>query len=139
MWEKIKKLLRKHRALLAYAFFGVLTTVVNYLIYLPLYNAAGLSGAASNAVAWLGSVIFAFFVNKPFVYQSHDWHAKVAVPEFFRFLGCRAGSGMIETGAIFLFVDCLRGNGNVIKILVSVIVIIINYIGGKVLVFRAKK
>ena len=80
MWNKITAFLREKRDVVSYLVFGVLTTLVNYAIYLPLYNFARLSGGWSNAIAWAGAVVFAFLTNKPFVFQSHDWSAKVVLP-----------------------------------------------------------
>jgi putative flippase GtrA len=138
MFEKIRALVEKYWDVLAYLIFGVLTTVVNYLVYLPLYNGAGLSATASNAVAWVVAVAFAFLTNKPFVFKSHDWSAKTVFPELGKFLGCRIGSGLMETGIIFLFVDLLRWDGNIMKLATSVLVIILNYVGSKLLVFKKK-
>ena len=123
---------------MSYLFFGVLTTVVNFLVYFPLYNWIHLSATVSNAVAWAASVAFAFLTNKPFVFQSHDWSMAVVIPELAKFLGTRIGSGLLETGAMFVMVDLLSWNGNVIKVLLSVLVVIINYIGSKLLVFKKK-
>lgn len=132
----MKKLLQKYRDVLAYLIFGALTTLVNYLIYLPCYNLLHWSAGISNAVAWVGAVAFAFLTNKPFVFKSRDWSWKVLWPELTKFLGCRIGSGVLETAIIFLTVDMLAWNGNVIKIITSVLVIILNYFGSKLLVFR---
>jgi putative flippase GtrA len=138
MFEKLRALAEKYWDVLAYLVFGVLTTVVNYLVYLPLYNGAGLSATASNAVAWVVAVAFAFLTNKPFVFKSHDWSAKTVFPELGKFLGCRIGSGLMETGIIFLFVDLLRWDGNIMKLATSVLVVIVNYVGSKLLVFKKK-
>ena len=59
MVQKIKNLVQKHRDILSYLFFGGLTTVVNYLVYLPCYNLLNLSAAVSNAIAWAVAVAFA--------------------------------------------------------------------------------
>ena len=80
--------------------------------------------------------IFAYLTNKPFVFRSHDWSAKTVVSEFARFVGCRVASGAMETGLLLLFVDMLGQNGNVWKIVTSILVVVINYIGSKLLVFR---
>ena len=58
--DKLKALVAKHWDVLCYLFFGVLTTAVNYIIYLPCYNVLGLSGSLSNAIAWAGAVITVF-------------------------------------------------------------------------------
>ena len=134
--DKLKALVAKHWDVLCYLFFGVLTTAVNYIIYLPCYNVLGLSGSLSNAIAWAGAVIFAYLTNKPFVFRSHDWSAKTVIPELTRFVGCRIGSGVLETAIIFLTVDCMSWNGNAMKLCTSVLVVVLNYIASKLLVFR---
>lgn len=140
--EKLKTMFRalweKYSDAIPYLIFGVLTTVVNYLVYIPVYNLAGLSATVSNMVAWVAAVAFAFLTNKPFVFKSHDWSWKVVGPELAKFVGCRIGSGLAETAIIFLTVDLLQGNGNLWKLLTSVLVVILNYFGSKLLVFRKK-
>ena len=138
MIEKLRSLIEKYWDVLSYLFFGVLTTVVNYMIYLPVYNFCGLSAALSNMIAWVGAVIFAFLTNKPFVFRSHDWSAKTVVPELTKFVSCRIASGVLETVILFLAVDCMNWNGNIWKLVTQVLVIIINYVGSKLLVFRKK-
>lgn len=138
MLEKIKSLIRKYSNLLAYLFFGGLTTVVNYLVYLPCYNLLGISAAVSNVIAWVVAVAFAYLTNKPFVFKSHDWSAKTVLPELAKFIGCRVGSGLLETAIIFITVDLLCWNGNWMKLFTSVLVVILNYFGSKLLVFRGK-
>jgi putative flippase GtrA len=134
----MKKLLEKYWDILTYLFFGVLTTVVNYLVYLPCYNLLGWSAGLSNIVAWVVAVVFAFVTNKPFVFKSHDWSWNVVWPELCKFLGCRIGSGVLETAILMVAVDWLQWNGNVWKLITAVLVIILNYIGSKFLVFKKK-
>lgn len=136
MFDQLKALFLKYYDILVYLVFGVLTTVVNYLVYLPCYNVMGLSASVSNAIAWAVAVAFAFVTNKPFVFRSHDWSAKTVLPELVKFIGTRVGSGGLETLILFVSVDLLGWNGNVWKLLTSVLVVIINYIGSKLLVFK---
>ena len=136
--KKIRSLIEKYFDILSYLFFGVLTTAVNYLVYLPCYNLWGLSGTASNVIAWVFAVAFAYVTNKPFVFRSHDWSARTVIPELTKFVGCRLGSGGLETLIILVTVDLLGWNGNVMKLLTSVIVIVVNYVASKLLVFRKK-
>jgi len=138
MIGKIKAFIVKHYDILAYLFFGGLTTVVNYVVYLPCYNLLGISATVSNMVAWVVAVAFAFLTNKPFVFKSHDWSKEVVWPELVKFVGCRIGSGLLETAFLFLTVDLLLCNGNVMKLITSVLVVILNYFGSKLLVFRKK-
>ena len=136
MGEKLKALFFKYYDVVTYLVFGVLTTVVNYLIYYPCLNLLGLSASLSNVIAWVGAVAFAFLTNKPLVFKSHDWSSKTVLPELAKFVGCRVGSGALETAILFVTVDLLFWNGNLWKLLTSVIVVILNYVGSKLLVFR---
>ena len=136
MVQKIKNLVQKHWDIISYLFFGGLTTVVNYIVYLPCYNLFALSAAVSNAIAWAVAVAFAYLTNKPFVFRSHDWSLKTVVPELTKFVTCRIGSGLLETGILFLCVDLLQWNGNVWKLVTSVLVVILNYAASKLLVFK---
>ena len=136
--KTILQFIRRHYDVLAYLFFGGLTTVVNYLVYLPCYNLLSLSAAVSNVIAWVAAVAFAFLTNKPLVFKSHDWSASVLWPELTKFVGCRIGSGLAETAIIFVAVDWLQGNGNLWKLITSVLVVILNYFASKLLVFRKK-
>ena len=139
MCKRICELVKKHRDILSYLFFGGLTTVVSYLIYLPCYNWLGLTAGISNVLSWIGAVLFAFLTNKPFVFKSHDWSAKVVWPEFGKFVSCRIGSGLLETGILFVTADMLCWNGNWMKVVTSVLVVVLNYFGSKLLVFANKK
>lgn len=136
MVEKLKKLLHRHRDILVYLVFGLLTTAVNYLVYLPCYNLLHMSSAVSNVIAWAAAVAFAYVTNKPFVFHSHDWSAKAVLPELTKFVGTRLGSGGLETLILLIFVDILCMNGNLWKLFTSVLVVVLNYIGSKLLVFR---
>ena len=136
MVKRLLNLVKTHKEVVTYLIFGVLTTLVNYAVYLPLYNWLHLSATLSNAIAWVAAVAFAFVTNKPFVFESHDWSMKTVIPELSKFVGCRVGSGLAETAIIFLTVDLLQWNGNLWKLLTSVLVVILNYIASKLLVFK---
>lgn len=134
--SRIAELVKKHWDAVVYLVFGVLTTVVNYLVYLPCYNSLHWPAAVSNAVAWVAAVVFAYLTNKPFVFHSHDWSKKTVIPELTKFVTCRLASGAMETGIMLLTVDILGWNGNIMKLLVSVLVVVANYVGSKLLVFK---
>ncbi len=136
MIGKIRNMIKTHRALVAYMFFGILTTIVDYLVYLPCYNWLKLSATVSNMLAWAASVSFAFLTNKPFVFKSHDWSAKTVWLELARFVGTRFTTGAIETLLLLLTADVFGWDGNVMKLAVSLLVVAFNYIGSKLLVFR---
>ena len=131
-------LIRKYWDVLAYLIFGVLTTVVNYLVYFPVYNLLGWSAAISNAAAWVVAVAFAYLTNKPFVFKSHDWSLKTLIPDLSKFVGCRVASGAMETLILLVSVDLLGWNGNVWKLITAVLVVVLNYFASKFLVFKTK-
>ena len=138
MWGKLKKLFVQYYDLITYLVFGVLTTLVNYIVYYPCLNLLQLSASVSNVIAWVFAVAFAFLTNKPFVFRSHDWSVETVIPELTKFVGCRVGSGVLETAILFVTVDWLHWNGNLWKIVTSVLVVVLNYVGSKLLVFRKK-
>lgn len=137
--RKIRTLLNHYADIISYLFFGGLTTLVNFLVYFPLYNWLGFSGLLSNVIAWVAAVAFAFVTNKPFVFKSHDWSKDVVMTELSKFVGCRIASGLLESSAIWLFVDMLNRDGNWIKIIVSILVVILNYVFSKSIVFKKKE
>ena len=138
MIQKIRALIEKHWDIVSYLFFGVCTTIVNYLVYIPCYNFLGMSASVSNIVAWVVAVAFAYLTNKPFVFKSNDWSAATVIPELTKFVGCRIGSGVAETIVLFLAVDLLGWNGNIWKLVTQVMVTVMNYVASKLLVFRKK-
>lgn len=137
--KKVRELIEKYWDILSYLFFGVLTTVVNYLVYLPCFNYLGLSAAVSNGISWVAAVAFAYLTNKPFVFKSMDWSMKTVIPELTKFVGCRVASGVGETLILFLAVDLMGWNGNLWKLVTSVLVVIVNYVASKLVVFRKGK
>lgn len=139
MIGQICRFIKKHYDVISYLFFGGLTTLVNFVVYFPLFNWFQFSGVFSNVVAWVVAVAFAFLTNKPFVFKSHDWSRNVVIPELGKFVSCRIGSGLLETVCIWLFVDLLLWNGNLVKIVISILVVILNYISSKWIVFSGKQ
>lgn len=138
MYQRLKKIFTEHQDILVYLVFGVLTTAVNYLVYLPLLNIAGLSAAICNILAWVAAVAFAYLTNKPFVFRSYDWSMQAVLPELTKFVSCRLTSGILETVIILVTVDLLRWDGNLWKLITSVLVVILNYIFSKFFVFKKK-
>lgn len=144
MLDKMMSLLKKYRSQIVYLIFGVLTTVVNYLVFFPCSSYLEKTGfqyavAVSNTIAWVFAVLFAYVTNKPFVFESHDWSWKVVAPEFAKFVSTRLASLLIETVIISVTVDTLHWNKLVWKVLTSILVVVLNYVGSKLLVFRRKK
>lgn len=139
MRKKFVDLLKKYEEILLYLVFGFLTTVINYLVYLPLHNATTMLAAFANVIAWCAAVVFAYLTNKPFVFKSRDWTMNTVLPEAGKFIAARIASLVIETVIIFITVDVMSWNGNYMKIITSVLVVIINYVASKLVVFNKKR
>ena len=139
MLEALAAFCKKHRQILLYLFFGGVTTVVSYAVYFVLYNRFNCYASVSNAVSWVIAVVVAYLTNKPFVFQSRDWSAHTVLVELSEFAGLRLLSGVLETAVIFLFCDLLCWNGNWVKVVTSIFVIILNFLFSKFVVFRKKQ
>ena len=136
--RKLAEFLTRNKKYIIYFFVGVLTTVINYTVYLLSYNICNYSAAVSNIAAWLVAIFFSFFVNKFFVFTSHRCSTKILAAELVKFVGCRIVSGGLETAIVFVAADILNLNGLIWKIFSSIFVIIFNYICSDFFVFRNK-
>ena len=120
---------------MAYIFFGALSTIINYVAYMACSNAAGLPAIASNVIAWVAAVIFAFITNKLFVFRSKSWHLTDLLPEISKFLSCRIASGTMETAFLWFTVDICCWPSFVMKAIASVAVVIANYFASRFFIF----
>ena len=132
IWDKIM-----NREVVSYLIFGVLTTLVNWIAYWSMVR-AGIDYRTATAAAWVVSVLFAFVVNKIFVFQSYDLHLRVVKKEIVSFTACRAASGVMELVLMVIMVSWLSMDEYVSKVLVSVFVVIANYGFSKVFIFRKR-
>lgn len=139
MLSRLRVFIFSHRELISYAFFGVLTTLVNYAVYFPLFNYFEFSAAVCNIIAWLVAVLFAFATNKYCVFKSKEKSLNRVLSEMLRFFSCRAGTGIAESLILLITVDILSWNGNIWKIIIGIFVIVANYFGTKFLVFKRKE
>ena len=131
--------IKKHREIVGYLVFGALTTVVSFAVYFSVYHYLSLSAGWSNVISWVCAVLFAFVTNKPFVFHSYDWSCSVVLPELGKFVGSRLLSGFLETAILAVTVDMLQLPNLWMKLLASVIVVILNYVFSKLIVFRSNK
>lgn len=136
MRDSVRALLRRHRELISYVFWGVMTTAVNYAAYFLLRNALHVQLVAGNITAWAVSVLFAYFANKLFVFASRDWAWRVALRELWQMVASRLFSLGLETGILWLFVERLQLNEPAVKLCANVLVVVVNYVLSKFVIFR---
>ena len=132
----MKKLLKKHKELISYVFWGAATTAVNYCVYFLCTQLLQIQYLISNVLSWVAAVAFAFVVNKLFVFASKSWKAGTVLPELWKFVSARILSGVMETGILLLFVELLKLPDGPVKIAAGVLVILLNYAVSKWLIFK---
>lgn len=136
---------RNYKQFFNYAITGVLTTLVNWLVYSVLVKRFNLFINISNIIAWVVAVIFSFITNKLYVFPSESFEWKRLIKEFTLFFTGRISTGAMEIfGFPLLMVLGLNQSffgveGLVAKMAIGVIVGILNYYISKYLVFRNKK
>lgn len=121
------------RELVLYVFFGSLTFLVNIVTYFFFEDLLGINYLISNVLAWFFSVLFAYITNRIWVFESKS---PDILKEMSLFFGGRIFSGAVDTGLMYLFIDILMIGDLISKIVVQVIVIILNYVFSKLIVFK---
>ena len=138
--EKLKKLWRYFTTpeMILYLVFGVLTTVVNILVFGLCNRTLGWGWELSNLLAWLLAVIFAFATNKLVVFKSRSFAPKQFFWELLTFFAARLLSLGVDMAGMWLLVDILFADSMLAKIITNVFVIIINYVLSKLVIFKKK-
>lgn len=134
----MKALLQKYRGLILYGVFGALTTAINIGAYALCYRVLGVPNVPSNIVAWIVAVLFAFITNKLYVFESKSLERGTVLRELVAFVAARLATGLMDLAIMFVGVDVLHGPDLLIKIGSNVLVIILNYVLSKLVVFRKK-
>ena len=138
--EKLRKLWKTfiNPETISYLIFGVLTTVINIATFNILNVQLHWGWQISNMLAWLIAVIFAFITNKLFVFQSKSFTLKLFLWEIITFLGARLLSLGVDMLGMWILLDFCGVNSMIAKVLVNVLVIIINYVLSKLIIFKKK-
>ena len=134
MSEFIKKMYRNQAV--RYIFFGGCTTFVNLGSYAFLRMVCGVDMTLANVIAIFLSILFAYVVNKQFVFESKTTGARQLLTEMGSFIGMRLSTMFIEVFGV-VFLSCLFAIPEVIsKLALQVVVLVLNYIFSKVWIFR---
>lgn len=139
--ETIKNLYKKYKEIINYLIFGVLTTAVSlgtyYLLVYTILDANNkIELQIANIISWIICVTFAYITNKLYVFAPSN---KNITREIIEFYSARLASLFIDMGIMFLFVSTLGFNDKIVKLFTQIIIIIINYIVSKAIVFKKKK
>lgn len=131
----MKELLLKYKEVIMYLIFGVLTTVVNIVVYYIMADMLQIHYMISNIVAWFLSVLFAYVTNRKFVFESKS---NEIIKEMVSFFGARLATGVMDMAFMWIFVGLGLLPDFVAKIITNVFVIIANYILSKLVVFKGE-
>ena len=142
----------KYKEIILYLIVGGLTTVVDWVVFVllselipPIQNPGPFldfvhkitPNIVAYSLGWFAAVIFAFFANKFLVFEAGKENGK---KQFFAFLLSRIGTLIFSIAFDFIFTSEAVGllwNRYLVKAVGSIVVIILNYIFGK-LIFKKK-
>ena len=124
--------------LVSYLFAGVATTLVNYFVYWFATRVLGFSTMPGTWFAWFVAVVFGYWVNKTFVFRTHCDSMAALFREAVSFFSMRLASLGVETVLMWLTVEVLRLPDLVMKLVINIVVIILNYVFSKLFVFKKK-
>ena len=143
MWinmNKIKELLIKYEEVIRYLIIGVLTTVVSLATYYILTFTildpkVSIQLQITNIISWIVSVTFAYFTNRKYVFKLKE---KKNIKEASKFYLSRLSTLLLDMLLMQIFVIRLKFNDKIIKLIVQFVVIVLNYVLSKFLVFKSK-
>ena len=127
--------IKKHKESILYLIFGGLTFLVNMITYVLFTRVVKADVLVSNCIAWIVAVLFAYITNKFFVFESKETDFKYILKEFRAFVGCRLFSGVVELGIIFVMATLMGINDLFVKIVTNIVVIVLNFIFSKLIIF----
>lgn len=127
-----------NRETVSYVVFGVLTSIVNIGVF-EFFFLTGSDYRTANLIALITTKLFAYVVNKLFVFRTRTGSVGALLREFVRFVLARGSTMVVDWVGLILLVSMLGLSEHVGKLLVTVIVVILNYVFGKFLVFHHAK
>lgn len=149
--DKLRKILNGE--VVRYIIFGLLTTAVNFIVYFTVTAVFGdHTYLAANVAAWVVAVAFAYVTNKLFVFDSKSWDKSVVVRELGAFVSARVFSLLVEEAGLYVMIGLWRfdrfvidlavmqiGGGTIVKLFMQFVVIVMNYVFSKLVIFRKKQ
>lgn len=132
----IKQLYDNYKDILYYCIFGVLTTLVNIIVYWIAAHLIGIRTVPSSVIAWIAAVSFAYLTNRKWVFHSEAHTVSKIIREVIAFFVCRLGTGVFDWVFMYVTVDCLKWNDVWMKLIANILVIVMNYVASKLIVFK---
>ena len=138
--EKIKEMYLKYKEIINYLIFGVLTTVVSIgVYYICVYTFLNPENVVqlqiANIISWVAGVAFAYVTNRKFVFESKEENK---LKEAGKFVTSRITTLLMDMVIMFIGVTLCKFNDKIIKLISQVVVIVMNYLLSKIIVFKKK-
>ena len=138
--EKIKEMYLKYKEIINYLIFGVLTTVVSLgVYYICVYTFLNPENVVqlqiANIISWVAGVAFAYVTNRKFVFESKEENK---LKEVGKFVTSRITTLLMDMAIMFIGVTLCKFNDKIIKLISQVVVIVMNYLLSKIIVFKKK-
>ncbi len=130
----MKKLIQNQAV--RYIFFGGCTTGVNLVLTYVMRNLAGLNVTAANTVAVLLSILFAYVVNKLFVFEHKAASPGALFKEAASFIGMRLGTMVVEVFGVVLLSSVWGLQDMIAKLIIQVVILVLNYLISRFVVFK---
>ena len=128
---------------ISYVIVGVLTTAVDYVVYIIVNEAlkgngleVSVSATAASVVSWLAAVLFAYITNKLIVFRNYSFKPSYLIKEMTSFFAARGISGLITIAMIWIMTGPLAINEYIAKIFTSVFNLVFNYVASKIFIFK---
>ena len=134
----IRQLFEKHRDKILYVVFGVLCTAINTGVYWICAHPLNMPVLPGTMIAWFLAVLFAYLTNRKWVFHSEASTRGEYIREFVYFYLCRLATGLLDWALMYLLVDRLHWDDLPVKIGVNLLVILLNYIASKLVIFKKK-
>ena len=135
----IRNLYHQQREIILYLIFGVMAFCLNVGIFAFFHSAAGMNVLLANAVSWLLTVLFAFFTNRIYVFQAGSGGLSVLFRQMLSFCSGRFITLLVEEAILWLFISVLDFTSIPVKIAAQIVVVVLNYIISKWIVFSKKE
>lgn len=134
----MRELCEKNKEVIRYLFFGGLAFLVSVGTFWLLNVVLGIGELIANVFSWIITVTFAFITNKLWVFEAETVGCKNFLKQMVSFFAGRIVTLVIEEGVLFVFITLMGMPSLLIKIAAQVVVIVLNYVISKLLVFRKK-
>lgn len=143
--KKIKELIIKYKEVIVYLIFGGLTTLLSLIVFWLLTDIIPIAESTlpANIISNAAGIVFAYCTNRKWVFESKIKGFLPVIKELSKFVGGRLFTVLFDLAFVYVAVDVLNGNDMIFKLISTVVVVILNYVISKFIVFaksrKAKK